>query len=168
MAKIIYAVSGEGMGHAIRSKVIIKHLLKQDHEIIIVCGGKSFPFLSKEFDNVYEIKSNKIIYKDNKAMHFKTSIEFIKKLPKHAAKNFKQLMKLIYNFEPDMIITDFEPFSNLISLIFKIPVIAIDNILILRKGKIEVPKSELVSYVTAKIVTYSFNRIKAHKYFRRK
>lgn len=164
MARIVYAVSGEGMGHAIRSKVIIDHLLSRCHDVVIVCGGKAFPFFSKLGYTVHEMQSNQIIYRNNRAMHFRTSIEFLKKLPRAAAKNFRQLMRIIYNFEPDIVITDFEPFSNLISLVFRIPVIAIDNILILRKGKIEIPRGELISYVTAKVVTYSFNSIKAHKY----
>ena len=164
MARIIYAVSGEGMGHAIRSKVIIEHLLKKKHDIIIVCGGNAYHFLSKHFDNVYKIECHRIIYKNNQAMHFKTAVDYLRKLPKNSAKNFKELLRIMVKFDPDMVITDFEPFSNLLSIIFRIPVIAIDNILILRKGVIEIPKGELVSYITAKVITYSFNSIKAHKY----
>ena len=61
MAKIVYGISGEGFGHAIRSRVLIEHLQK-NHEIQIVAGGKAFVYLSKHFDNIIKVEFLKIEY----------------------------------------------------------------------------------------------------------
>ena len=37
--KILYGVVGEGMGHAMRSRVILEHLLAHDHEVEIMRRG---------------------------------------------------------------------------------------------------------------------------------
>ena len=50
--KILYGVVGEGMGHAMRSRVILEHLVGQEHEIEIMASGRAVDFLSKRFDGV--------------------------------------------------------------------------------------------------------------------
>jgi len=164
MARILYAVNGEGMGHAIRSKVVIGHLISQNHKVVIAAGDRAFDFLSKHFPNVYDIECYRIVYENNRAMNVKTAIAYFRKLPKTLAKNFSQFMKMLVKFEPEIVITDFEPFSNFISRIFGIPVIAIDNNSIMSKGNIEVPKDEMGSYFIAVGVTHSFCKLKADKY----
>ncbi len=164
MARILYAVHGEGMGHAIRSKVVIKHLLRKKHEVVIVAGGKAFPFLSKIFNNVYNIDCFNIVYKKNRATNIDTSVNYLRKLPVTVTRNFRSLLKIIVNFEPHLLITDFEPFSNFISRLLRIPVIALDNITMIRKGKFKIPRSEILSYLTARLITNLFNQINANRY----
>ena len=49
MSTILYSVSGEGLGHATRSEVVIKHLIKQGHKIVISCYGKSYEYFKKNY-----------------------------------------------------------------------------------------------------------------------
>ena len=37
--KILYGVVGEGMGHAMRSRVVLEHLVAQGHEVEIMASG---------------------------------------------------------------------------------------------------------------------------------
>lgn len=39
--RILYGVTGEGMGHAIRSRVLLEHLVAQGHEVMVVASGKA-------------------------------------------------------------------------------------------------------------------------------
>jgi len=55
MAKILYGVCGEGLGHAIRSEILINYLKNKNYEIRIVAGGKAYNYLSDEFPFVEEI-----------------------------------------------------------------------------------------------------------------
>jgi uncharacterized protein (TIGR00661 family) len=61
MARILYGVCGEGMGHAIRSSILIRYL-KNNNDIFIVAGNKAYTFLNKEFENVIKIESPRLIY----------------------------------------------------------------------------------------------------------
>ena len=70
MAKILYGVAGEGMGHAIRSKVVIEELSKKNN-VKVVTSGRSYQYLNNFFD-AKEINYFKIIYRKNKAASFIT------------------------------------------------------------------------------------------------
>ena len=52
--RIFYSVCGEGMGHAIRSSVILEHLTKK-YDVYIFSSERAYEFLSNKFDNVFEI-----------------------------------------------------------------------------------------------------------------
>ena len=45
--KILYGVVGEGMGHAMRSRVVLEHLVAQGHELEIMASGRAADFLAK-------------------------------------------------------------------------------------------------------------------------
>ena len=163
MAKIIYAVNGEGWGHALRSKVVIEHLLEKKHDVVIVTSGKAYEFFKKQYDDVYDIHHYHIVYENNAVNHFKTVISNLKKSPKGVPKTMYRLFKLLYSWEPDLVITDFEPFSDFLSKFFLIPVIAIDNINVMVKGDVEVDKKHIVDYILAQIVARAFV-LSARKY----
>ena len=45
MAKILFGLSGDGIGHGSRSKATIAHLIERGHEVRIVSSGKGYEFL---------------------------------------------------------------------------------------------------------------------------
>jgi uncharacterized protein (TIGR00661 family) len=45
--KILYGVVGEGMGHAMRSRVVLEHLVAQGHEVEIMASGRATDFLGE-------------------------------------------------------------------------------------------------------------------------
>ncbi len=47
--RILYGVVGEGMGHAMRSRVVLEHLFAQGHEVEIMASGRAVDFLDKRF-----------------------------------------------------------------------------------------------------------------------
>ena len=67
--RILYGVVGEGMGHAMRSRVILEHLLAQGHEIEIMASQRAVDFLNKRFGDqadVHRIRRLHIVYEDNR------------------------------------------------------------------------------------------------------
>ncbi len=164
MARILYAVNGEGMGHAVRSKVVIRHLLEKKHKLTIVAGGRAFNFLFKNFRNVYDILCYNIVYRNNRVMNIETAIMNVKKFPEAYRKNFARLKELIEDFRPELVITDFEPFSNIVARRFKIPVIAIDNIFMMHEGKIKIPLRHGHSFLSSSVATKFWMRIKADRH----
>jgi hypothetical protein len=51
--RILYGVVGEGMGHAIRSRVVLEHLVSQGHVIEIMASDRAVDFLRKHFPEVH-------------------------------------------------------------------------------------------------------------------
>ena len=145
--KILYSVCGEGMGHAIRSSVIIKHLLKEN-DVVIFAGGRAFDYLSEKFDDVYYIDGPNTVYSGNNAQYKSTFFSVIKDLPKSLKFNIKLLYNIVRAFKPDIIVSDFEAFSNLLSKLLGIPLISLDNIHVLTKCRLDLPER----YLSEKIV----------------
>lgn len=137
--RIIYAACGEGMGHAIRTSVVLKHITEQN-DVIIFASGRAFDFLSEKFDDVYKIYGFNTVYEDNAVNDRKTFVKAMKNLPRDVKDNIRLLYNVANEFKPDLIISDFEFYSNLLSKIIRVPMISIDNMHVLTHCKIEVPK----------------------------
>ena len=45
---ILYGLNGEGMGHALRSKVVIEELQKE-HKVKVITADRAYSFLRKFF-----------------------------------------------------------------------------------------------------------------------
>ncbi|HEY5951068.1 MAG TPA: glycosyltransferase family protein, partial [Kofleriaceae bacterium] len=46
--RILYGVVGEGMGHAMRSRVLLEHLVvAEQHDVQIIASGRAVDFLKK-------------------------------------------------------------------------------------------------------------------------
>jgi uncharacterized protein (TIGR00661 family) len=153
--RILYAVCGEGMGHAIRSVVIIKHLLKK-HDVMIVASGRAYDYLAKKFDNVFNISGFNIIYENNRVNSKKTFFNAVRKLSKNLKQNIKILYRLIRYFKPNIIITDFEFFSNIIAKLMAVPIISIDNQHVMTKCRIKVPRKYMRERMMAISVIRTF------------
>ena len=126
MAKIVYGVSGEGSGHSSRAREIAGHLRHQGHELKLVSYDRGYRNLKDDFD-VLETEGLRIATDDNEVSIVKTFTENIKRLPD----GFKSLQevrrKLFKEFEPDCVITDFEPMTAHLANHYSLPLITVDN-----------------------------------------
>ncbi|MFA5141680.1 MAG: MJ1255/VC2487 family glycosyltransferase [Candidatus Woesearchaeota archaeon] len=136
MARILYGICGEGMGHAMRSKPILEYLQKH-HEIKIYSSGKAHDYLSKIF-KIEQIDGVFIEYKDNAVDELGTLWRNVKNI-RSIISSIKKVMHEIDRFKPDLIITDFEAISCYAGLIKGIPIINIDNQHIYTKTNLKFP-----------------------------
>ncbi len=125
MARIIYGVSGEGSGHSSRAKVIGQHLIDAGHELKILSYDKGLANLKDEFD-VTEVTGLTIVSIDNKVSMVRTAMTNLGRL-RQGLRCYKMLKALFAEFQPDCVITDFEPSSAYLARRFKLPLISIDN-----------------------------------------
>ncbi len=152
--KLLYGVVGEGMGHATRSSVILRHLLDQGHEVRVVVSGKAAEYLGKYFPNVERIEGLSMSFEDSRLDKSQTAWNFIKNLPEMIGENFKAFISMGEHFSPDAVISDFETFSYLFAKNHEVPVISIDNMQVLNRCELEIdiPEAEYNAYVMAKTV----------------
>nr|WP_255590763.1 MJ1255/VC2487 family glycosyltransferase [Methanobacterium spitsbergense] len=153
--RIIYAACGEGMGHAIRTSVVLKHL-KQENDVVVFASSRAFEYLSGKFDNVYEIYGFNTVYEDNAVNDKKTFIKAMKNLPRDVKDNIKLLYNIANEFKPELIISDFEFYSNILSKIIRVPMISIDNMHVITHCKIDVPRKYSRDKLKAEGVVRSF------------
>ncbi len=153
--RIIYAACGEGMGHAIRTSVVLKHLNKEN-EVMVFASGRAYKFLSEKFDNVHEIYGFNTVYENNAVNDRKTFVKAMKNLPRDVKGNIKLLYKTANDFKPDLVISDFEFYSNILSKIIRVPMISIDNMHVITHCRIEIPKRFSRDKLKAEGVVRSF------------
>jgi uncharacterized protein (TIGR00661 family) len=150
--KLLYGVVGEGMGHATRSSVILRHLLDRGHEVRVVVSGRAAEYLDKYFPNVERIEGLSMTFEGNRLDKSQTVWNFLKGLPKMLGDNFEQFVSIGESFAADAVISDFETFSYLFGKHHDLPVISIDNMQVINRCKLEVeiPDEDYGAYLIAK------------------
>lgn len=132
--KILYGVVGEGMGHAMRSRVILEHLVAQEHhEVQIMASGRAVEYLQKRFADVNRIHGLHMIYEENRVRLGKTlwsnALTGMEGLPKNIAAYFE----LLQEFKPEAVVSDFESWTYLYAKTHRLPILSIDNMQIINR-----------------------------------
>jgi uncharacterized protein (TIGR00661 family) len=123
--RILYGVVGEGMGHAMRSRVILDELVRR-HEVQVVVSGRAYDYLqarASEHLAVKKIWGYSIVYEDNEVQSFKTLLENVKGAVRGWPENVRAYFDLAEKFEPEMVISDFESWSALYAKYHRLPVL---------------------------------------------
>lgn len=140
--KILYGVVGEGMGHAIRSGVIIEHLAERGHEVEIIASSRAADYLAKRFSGVRRIHGLHMVYEDGKMLLGETLVSNVlrglAKLPENIAAYFA----LVDSFKPDVVISDFESWTHLYAKLHGLPILSLDNMQVINRCTIP---AEIVS-----------------------
>lgn len=125
--KILYGVVGEGMGHAIRSRVVLEHLLDQGHELQIMASGRAVDFLAARFSGVRRIRGLHILYEDNKVRRGATVWSNVLQSTAGIPRNIAAYFEVIEDFDPEAVVTDFESWTWVYGKLHHLPILSIDN-----------------------------------------
>src|SRR5919201_524821 len=155
--RILYGVVGEGMGHAIRSRVVLDELV-QRHGVQVVVSGRAHDYLAKRAGGaasagdvpepkagahgghrqVKKIWGFTIVTEDNEVRNFRTLFQNVKgALTGGWPQNIKTYFEIADCFRPDAVISDFESWSYLYGVNHGIPVISVDNMQIVNRCRHE-------------------------------
>jgi len=126
MASIVYGVCGEGSGHSSRAREMVTHLQELGHTVKVVSYDRGYTNLKNDFD-VFETEGPHITSLDNRVSIVKTFTDNLRRLPQ-GHKKLQTLRKEIFKkFQPDCIITDFEPMTAYLANHYDLPLISLDN-----------------------------------------
>lgn len=154
MAKIIYAVAGEGFGHSSRSHLVGQRFIDAGHDVMFVGSQKSLTYLKQYFDDrVKAIFGLSFAYGDGNVDPLETLKKNIRKLPEANKQNDELFKKHFKPFAPDLVVSDYEPFSAWWALRNKVPFISIDHIHMLTLCKLQHQAKNWFSRLTASMVT---------------
>ena len=131
--KVLYGVVGEGMGHAMRSRVTLEHLVAQEHEVEIMASGRATDFLAKRFEGVNRIHGLHMIYEENRVRRGKTLWSNVLTGATGVPKNIAAYFELIKDFKPEVVISDFESWTYLYAKAHRLPILSIDNMQIINR-----------------------------------
>ncbi|UCG55861.1 MAG: hypothetical protein JSU70_13430 [Phycisphaerales bacterium] len=154
MARIIYGVAGEGFGHSSRSHLIGQRFIDAGHDVMFVGSQKSLVYLKQYFgERVREIFGLSFAFTDGRIDKSETLKRNLRKLPEANKQNDELFKKHFEPFEPDLVISDFEPFSAWWAWRKRVPFISIDHEHMLTLCKLEHQSKNWFSRLTASVVT---------------
>ena len=138
--RILYGVVGEGMGHAIRSRVVLDELVAR-HDVQVVVSGRAHDYLAKRANDhlmVKKIWGFTIVTEDNEVRNFRTLLANVRgALTFGWPKNIKTYFEIADSFKPDVVISDFESWSYLYGVNHGLPVVSVDNMQIINRCRHE-------------------------------
>ncbi len=150
--RILYGVVGEGMGHAMRSRVVVDHLLAENHQVEIMASSRAADFLAARFRDVHRIHGLHIIYDENRvrrgATLFSNAIAGTAAAPQQIAAYFR----LIEDFRPDIVVSDFESWAYIYAKAHGLPIVSLDNMQVINRCEHppEMIEGELADFQIAK------------------
>jgi uncharacterized protein (TIGR00661 family) len=125
MSRVLYGVSGEGSGHSSRALEIGRYLQSQGHEVHVVSYDRGSRNLSPYF-TVSEIEGLHICSENNRVRPLKTLWDNLCR-SRSAIRKLKALSNLFDTFQPDVVLTDFEPSTAWMARWKGVPLISVDN-----------------------------------------
>lgn len=156
--KILYGVVGEGMGHAMRSRVVLDHLVAQGHELEIMASGRAQDYLAKRFAGVHRIHGLHMIYEENRVRRGKTLWSNVLQGTTGLPGNIAAYFELIEDFEPQLVISDFESWTYLYAKAHRLPIVSIDNMQII--NRCEIPPDVIEGHQAEFQITKAFVKSK--------
>ncbi len=134
--RILYGVVGEGMGHAIRSRVVLDELV-QRHDVQVVVSGRAHDYLAKRANDHLQVKKIwgfTIVTEDNEVRNFRTLLQNVKgALTGGWPQNIRAYFEIADRFQPDVVISDFESWSYLYGVNHFLPIVSVDNMQIVNR-----------------------------------
>jgi uncharacterized protein (TIGR00661 family) len=131
--RILYGVVGEGMGHAIRSRVVLEHLFAHGHEVEIMASSRAASFLAARFPEVHRIAGMHIVYEENRVRRGRTlwsnALDGSAALPQQIRAYFG----LVEDFAPQIVISDFESWVYFYAKLHRLPIVSLDNMQIVNR-----------------------------------
>ena len=154
MARIIYGVAGEGFGHSSRSHQIGQRFIDAGHDVMFVGSQKSLLYLKRYFgERVKEIFGLSFAFEGARIDKSETLKRNLLKLPEANRQNDELFKKHFEPFQPELVISDFEPFSAWWAWRKSVPFISIDHEHMLTHCKLDHPMRNWFSRLTASVVT---------------
>ncbi|MCX7779270.1 MAG: hypothetical protein N2259_03485 [Patescibacteria group bacterium] len=154
---ILYALSGHGFGHAIRSKTVIEYLRRRNHLVKIITYSQGLKLMKKWFPmDTIEMKGYRLSYLTDRVFGLGITFNFFKNLPLFIGKNFPLLRRVVKNFQIQLIINDFEPFSRWFARATNLPLITVDNQLTTQLCRIDFPFKYFSEFVGIRTLEFLY------------
>lgn len=149
MARILYGIISIGLGHAIRSMVLIDYLKSQKHKVLIVTSYGVYNYYKEYYKDILNIEGLEIIFRNNSILNIRTLIKNLGKASKKTYEKWVKVRNKIEEFNPDIVISDMETFSSYWAHDAGVPLISVNNQSYLLHGNYDYPSK------------YRFSRLKA-------
>lgn len=125
--RVLYGVNGEGMGHATRSEVVIDSLLGR-HDVRTMASGAAFRFLTERLPRVEEIFGPTFALEEGEIRRWATVRQNLQLARHELPETIRHWVDEVEDWQPDVVISDFEPLAGVYARLSRTPLIVVGNI----------------------------------------
>lgn len=140
MARIIYAASGDGLGHATRAHSVGDGLMARGHEVRFVSSLMGSQYLRDVYNGLTtEVAGFRLTYDHGRVRTVRTLWDIARSAVGRIRPTLTQLNRLFREFQPDLLITDSEVFTPNVARRLGVPFVSLDNQHLLTHCDVELP-----------------------------
>ena len=123
--KVVYGVSGEGLGHVFEAIEVVRRMRREGHVVkVLTYGDRAFACLA-EFSPT-RIEGIHLYFGPAGMSLVETARRNLKIVPFYL-RNWRRLMRELREFQPDAFVTAYEPLSMIASHLLGRPLVSMDN-----------------------------------------
>jgi uncharacterized protein (TIGR00661 family) len=122
---IVYGVSGEGLGHVFEAIEIVTRLKEEGHNVrVLTYGDRAMDSLARFTPT--RIEGINLYFNDDGMSLVETARRNLKCIPFFFG-NWGRLMRELEEFDPDVYLTAYEPFTMVAAHMTGVPLVSMDN-----------------------------------------
>jgi uncharacterized protein (TIGR00661 family) len=125
--RILYGVTGCGLGHTMRTRALTQHLMKQGHVVKLFASGRAVDILRGHGFEVVSIEGMTMRYRKGEMRRVRTFVDLARRAPGAFARNLAIGARAALEFAPEVIVTDFDSFAHAVGVTLGIPTISLDH-----------------------------------------
>ena len=132
--RILYGVTGCGLGHTMRARALAEHLRGVGHAVMIAASGRAVGVFRQHGFDVLAIDGMAMRFARGEVSRGRSAVELLRGAPRAVARNAEVAFTRVLDWNPDAIVTDFDSFTSLVGLVTGRPVISVDHQHVLDRG----------------------------------
>ena len=125
--KILYGVTGDGLGHTMRARALAQHLEARGHVVKITASGRAVQILRQHGLDVVPIDGMAMCFRRGGVRRGRSLWDLVRRAPGAIARNAQVALEHVVGFDPDLLVTDFDSFTPLVGAALRRPVISVDH-----------------------------------------
>lgn len=125
--RILYGVTGCGLGHTMRARAVAAHLCSRGHHVRIAASGRAVAILRGHGLDVVAIDGMAMRFAGGEARRAKSALTLLRQAPRAIRRNAGVAWHHVLDFDPDVLVTDFDSFVPAVGAVLRRPVISLDH-----------------------------------------
>lgn len=125
--RILYGVTGCGLGHTMRARALAQHLEARGHVVKLAASGRAVGILARHGLDVLPIDGMSMRFAEGEAKLGRTLLQLLRSAPRAIARNAEVAWDHVIDFDPDVLVTDFDTFTSAVGGLLGRPVISVDH-----------------------------------------
>jgi uncharacterized protein (TIGR00661 family) len=125
--RILYGVTGCGLGHTMRARALAQHLESRGHVLKLSASGRAVGILRQHGLDVVRIDGMAMRFRRGEVRRARSVYDLVRGAPHAIRRNAEVALGEVFEFDPDLLVTDFDSFTPVVGALLRRPVISVDH-----------------------------------------